>query len=178
MSSHSSTDVISSATRWPHSTQKLNILETEFCHIFQIIKEFMIEPSSFKSDFKISANFLLVNLSTKCLKTTLSNSIGGWAPQASGWGIFRSSTKTFYRFTQSFLVVTRFRSNRVYLSSGECPSVNPSYTSFSNGRSINSFSSSVHFHHDTILCLFRSCSCRIIYNQRDIANSFCSRTCF
>ena len=119
-----------------------------------------------------------VNLSTKCLKTTLSNSIGGWAPQASGWGIFRSSTKTFYRFTQSFLVVTRFRSNRVYLSSGECPSVNPSYTSFSNGRSINSFSSSVHFHHDTILCLFRSCSRRIINDQWDVANSFCSRTCF
>ena len=49
MSSHSSADVISSATWWPHCAQKLNILETEFCHIFQIVEKFMIEPSSFQS---------------------------------------------------------------------------------------------------------------------------------
>ena len=77
MSSHSSADVISSTTRWPHSTQKLNILETEFCHIFQIIKEFMIEPCSIESVFKMSGKFSLADQSARSLKTSLSNSIGG-----------------------------------------------------------------------------------------------------
>ena len=56
--------------------------------------------------------------------------------------------------------------------------MNPNYASFANRRSINSFSSSVHFNHDSILCLFCSCSRRIIYNQWNISSSLCSRTCF